>query len=51
MAPTMAKEKRGGSGHNAAVLARLRAKRGPGESYSDVILKIAEREALATRRG
>jgi hypothetical protein len=41
MAPTMANEKPGGSGHNAAVLARLRDKRGPGESYSDVILRLA----------
>jgi hypothetical protein len=41
MAPTMAKEKPGGSGHNAAVLARLRAMRGLGESYSDVILRLA----------
>jgi hypothetical protein len=39
MAPTMAKEKPGGSGHNAAVLARLKALRGPGESYSDVIIR------------
>jgi hypothetical protein len=39
MAPTMAKEKLGGSGHNAAVLARLI--RGPGEHYSDVILRLA----------
>ena len=38
MAPTMAKEKPGGSGHNAAVVARLRAMRGP---YSEVILKLA----------
>jgi len=30
---------------------RLRAMRGPGESYSDVILRIAGQEALATRRG
>jgi hypothetical protein len=30
---------------------RLAAMRGPGESYSDVILRIAGREALATRRG
>ena len=27
-----------------AVVARLRAMRGPGESYSDVILRIAESE-------
>jgi hypothetical protein len=44
MAPTMAKEKPGGSGHNAAVLARLKALRGPGESYSDVILWVAKGE-------
>jgi hypothetical protein len=37
----MAKEKPGGSGHNAAVLARLKALRGPGESYSDVIIRLA----------
>jgi hypothetical protein len=37
----MAKEKPGGSKHNAAVLARLRALRGPGESYSDVTLRLA----------
>jgi hypothetical protein len=43
MAPTMTKEKPGGLGHNAAVLARLRALRGPGESYSDVILRLAEK--------
>ena len=30
---------------------RLGAMRGPGESYSDVILRIAGQEALATRRG
>jgi hypothetical protein len=30
-----------------AVVARLRAMRGPGESYSDVILRIAEREGSA----
>jgi hypothetical protein len=41
MAPTMAKEKPGGSGRNAAVLARLKALCGPGESYSDVILWVA----------
>jgi hypothetical protein len=29
---------------------KLAAMRGPGESYSDVILRIAGREALATRR-
>ena len=39
MPPTTAKEKPGGLGHNAAILARLKAMRGPGESYSDVILK------------
>ena len=42
MALTMAKEKPEGWGHNAAVLDLLRAKRGPGESYSDVILRLAE---------
>jgi hypothetical protein len=41
MAPTLAQEKPGGSGHNAAVLARQRALRGPGKSYSDVILRLA----------
>jgi hypothetical protein len=30
---------------------RLGAMRGPGESYSDVIVRIEEQEALATRRG
>jgi hypothetical protein len=30
---------------------RLGAMREPGESYSDVILRIAGQEALATRRG
>jgi hypothetical protein len=30
---------------------RLTAMRGPGESYSDLILRIAGAEALATRRG
>jgi hypothetical protein len=40
----MAKEKPGGSEHNAAVLARLRAMRGPGEGYSDVILRLASGE-------
>jgi hypothetical protein len=29
-------------GHNAAVLDRLRALRGPGESYSDVIPRLAK---------
>ena len=29
-------------GTNAAVLDRLRAMRGPGESYSDVILRLAK---------
>ena len=33
MAPTMAKEKPGSSGHNAAVLARLRAMCGPGRVF------------------
>jgi hypothetical protein len=37
----MAKEKPGGSERNAAVLGRLRAMRWPGESYSDVILRLA----------
>ena len=32
------------------VVDRLRAMRGPGESYSDVILRIAEQQALAARR-
>jgi hypothetical protein len=32
-----------------AVLACLRAMRGPGESYSDVILRIAESESLRAR--
>ena len=27
-----------------AILARLRAMRGPGESYSDVILRLAEED-------
>jgi hypothetical protein len=36
----MAKEKPGGSGHNAAVLARLRAMRAPGKSCSDVIFRL-----------
>jgi hypothetical protein len=40
----MAKGKPGGSGHNVAILARLRAMRGPGESYSDVILRLAEED-------
>ena len=30
---------------------RLGAMRGPDESYSDAIIRIAGREALATRRG
>jgi hypothetical protein len=30
---------------------RLGAMRGPGESYSDAIMRIAGEEALATRRG
>jgi hypothetical protein len=36
-----------------AVVNRLRAMRGPGESYSDAILRIAAQAAdsLATRRG
>jgi hypothetical protein len=37
----MAKEKPGGSGHYAAVLDRLRYLRGPRESDSDVILRLA----------
>jgi hypothetical protein len=41
----MAKEKPGGSGHNAAVLARLKVLRGPGESYSDVIFRVAKGES------
>ena len=40
----MAKEEPGGSEHNAVVLARLRAVRGPGEGYSDVILRLAAGE-------
>jgi hypothetical protein len=34
-----------------AVVARLRAMRGPGESYGDAIIRISGQEALATRRG
>jgi hypothetical protein len=34
----------------AAMADRLGAMRGPGESYSDIIMRIATREALATRR-
>jgi hypothetical protein len=34
-----------------AMADRLGALRGPGESYSDVILRVAGAEALATRRG
>jgi hypothetical protein len=34
-----------------AVVNRLRAMRGPGETYSDAIMRIAGQEALATRRG
>jgi hypothetical protein len=34
-----------------AVVDRLRAMRGPEESFSDVILRIAEQDALAVRRG
>jgi hypothetical protein len=30
---------------------RLGAMRGPGESFSDAIIRIAVEEALATRRG
>ena len=42
----MAKEKPGGSERNAAVLGRLRAMRWPGESYSDVILRLAAESDL-----
>jgi hypothetical protein len=41
MAPTMAKEKPGGSAHDAAALARLRSMRGLRESYSDALLPLA----------
>jgi hypothetical protein len=34
-----------------AMADRLSAMRGLGESYSDVIMRIAGQEALATRRG
>ncbi len=34
-----------------AMADRLGAMRGPGESYSDAIIRIAGQEALATRRG
>jgi hypothetical protein len=34
-----------------AVVDRLRSLRGPGESFSDAIIRIAGQEALATRRG
>ncbi len=51
MAPTMAKEKPGGSAHNAAVLDRLRSLRGPGESYTDVILRLASKELSMRARG
>ena len=34
-----------------AMADRLGAIRGPGESYSDVIIRFAGQEALATRRG
>ena len=33
------------------VLNRLRAVRGPGETFSDAIMRIAGQGALATRRG
>jgi hypothetical protein len=36
---------------NEATADRLGAMRGPGEGYSEVILRLAGREALATRRG
>jgi hypothetical protein len=36
---------------NEATIDRLGAMRGPGESYSDVIMRIAGQEALAPRRG
>jgi hypothetical protein len=32
------------------VVDRLRSLRGPGESYNDVILRIAEQDALAAQR-
>jgi hypothetical protein len=50
MAPTMAKEKPGGSGHSAAVVARLEAMRGRGESYTEVILRLVEQEGSHARR-
>jgi hypothetical protein len=34
-----------------AMADRLAVMRGPGESYSDAIIRIAGQEALATRRG
>jgi len=34
-----------------AMADRLGAMRGPGESFSDAIIRIAGQEALATRRG
>jgi hypothetical protein len=46
----MAKEKPLGSGHNAAVLARLRAARGRGESYSYAIFRIVRTDASRARR-
>jgi hypothetical protein len=36
---------------DAAMADRLGAMRGPGESFSDAIIRIAGQEALATRRG
>ena len=51
MAPTMAKEKPGGSAHNAAVLDRLRSLRGPGESYTDVILRLASKRTIDAGQG
>jgi hypothetical protein len=36
---------------DAAMVDRLGAMRGPGETHSDAILRIAGQEALATRRG
>jgi hypothetical protein len=35
----------------ARIADRLGAMRGPGESFSDAIIRIAGQEALATRRG
>ena len=44
MAPNDGEEKLGGLGHNAVVLARLRAMRWSRDSYNDVILRIAAAE-------